>query len=290
LGLSATPKRWFDDLGSKVIVDYFGNCSFEFTIKDALTKLNPLTGKHFLINYYYHPYFVSLTEDELEYYFKISEKIKKMSFLNNAEDDGSGLKFMLFQRANLEKNAFNKYEKLEMILDEITEKMRDTIIFVSPEQIDTVMKILGMRNISAHKFTQAEGTVPKKSYGDISEREYIIRKFKMKEYHVLVAIKCLDEGIDIPSAKRAIIMASSTNPREYIQRIGRVIRQDNNKYRADIYDLILHPDIPKFLDESMIKLEKKIFKKEMVRVKELSEYALNNSKILKELYEELRGE
>ncbi len=290
LGLSATPQRWFDEAGSKTISDYFGSNSFEFTISDALSKLNPLTGKHFLVNYYYHPKFIALTEDELEQYSKLSEKIKKISTYK-ANDDSlqKTLEFMLFERANIEKNAENKYQMLEEILNKIENDIEDTIIFVSDEQLPRVMQMLGQRQISAHKFTQEESTKISDKYGGISEREFIIHKFKSKEYQVLVAIKCLDEGIDIPSAKRAIIMASSTNPREYIQRIGRVIRQADDKYQADIYDMILKPDVSSFLDDNMIELEKRIFRKEMDRVKDLSKNALNNAIVSKEIYKILGG-
>lgn len=290
LGLSATPKRWFDDAGSKIISDYFGSNSFEFTISDALSKLNPLTGKNFLVNYYYHPKFIALTEDELEQYSRLSEKIKKISTYK-ANDDNlqKTLEFMLFERANIEKNAEDKYQMLEEILNEIENDIEDTIIFVSDEQLSRVMKMLGQRQISAHKFTQEESTKTSDKYGGISEREFIIHKFKSKEYQVLVAIKCLDEGIDIPSAKRAIIMASSTNPREYIQRIGRVIRQADDKYQADIYDMILKPDVSTFLDGNMIELEKRIFRKEMDRVKDLSKNGLNNAIVSKEIYKILGG-
>ena len=101
---------------------------------------------------------------------------------------------------------------------------------------------------------------------------------------MLVAIKCLDEGIDIPSADTAIVMASSTNPREYIQRIGRVIRQAENKGIANIYDMILKPDLKAFREERLIKLERRIFDKEMDRVLDLSRNALNNVTVLNEAY------
>lgn len=292
LGLSATPRRWFDEKGTENLINFFGKKTFEFTIEDALSTINSLTGKSFLVNFYYHPNFVSLTDDELFNYYKLSDRIKKMS--NKKEPDEEYIKkleFLLFERANIEKNAENKYEEFETILDEIglKEQIQDTIIFVSDEQIDKVMKILGKRRIKSHKFTQSEGTKKMERYGNITEREYIIKLFKEGEYQVLVAIKCLDEGIDIPSAKRAIIMASSTNPREYIQRIGRIIRQADQKFEADIYDLIIKPDTSYFVDEQFVELERRIFKKEMDRVKDLSKNALNNAIVSKKVFDILGG-
>lgn len=282
LGLSATPQRWFDDEGSDLIVNYFGNDSYQFTIRDALTKFNPLTGKIFLVNYYYHPCFVSLTDDELEGYKRLTDKILKMG--RYAEDDNTFLQMLRFQRANIEKNAENKYAELKAILDELGNDLTDTIIFVSDSQIDNVLRILGDRGISATRFTQEQGTVPMERYGGRSERDYIKDLFIAKKYQVLVAIKCLDEGIDIPSADTAIVMASSTNPREYVQRIGRIIRQAPGKTKANIYDMILKPDLSVFRDEKMLECEARIFEKEMIRVEDLSRNSLNNVKVLNLLY------
>jgi superfamily II DNA or RNA helicase len=189
-----------------------------------------------------------------------------------------------FKRANIEKNAQNKYEALHEIILEIGNKnISDTIIFVSPQQINTVMKMLGKNNITSAKFTQEQGTTPSPKFGGISEREYIIKLFHEKKYQVLLAIKCLDEGIDIPSAKRAIVMASSTNPREYIQRVGRIIRQDKGKFKAYLYDLIIKPNLNSFDNPVIANLEKRIFQKEMDRVLELSKNAINNATVTTEV-------
>jgi superfamily II DNA or RNA helicase len=64
-------------------------------------------------------------------------------------------------------------------------------------------------------------------------------EFFTREGGVMLAIKCLDEGVDIPEINRALILASSTNPREYIQRRGRVLRARDDKYSADIYDVLV---------------------------------------------------
>lgn len=285
LGLSATPQRWFDDVGSKLIEEYFGNDSFIFSIEDALRECNPLTGKTFLVNYHYHPRFITLTDEELEEYKKLTEKIRKASCYSKNEEN-EWLQRLRFQRAGIEKKARNKYNELKKILDEIDD-ISDTIIFVDPGQIDEVMRILASRNITATPYTQQQGTKPSEKYGGRSEREYIIECFKRQKYQVLVAIKCLDEGIDIPSAKRAIVMASSSNPREYVQRIGRIIRQAPGKYQADIYDMIIKPDLNGFNDE-MRQLELHIFKKEMDRVLDLSRNALDNVTVCNTVYSILR--
>lgn len=291
LGLSATPSRWFDDEGSALISDYFGNDSYRFTIEQALSTPNPLTNKPFLVNYNYHPCFITLTDDELEEYKKLSEKTTRMNNSKNKEEFAEMLEFLLFQRADIEKEAENKYAELERILDELQEerssqgeRLKDTIIFVSDGQLARVLQILKKKHITAHKFTQAEGTSPSAKYQGISEREYLIQQFTKGKYQVLVAIKCLDEGIDIPSAKTGIIMASSTNPREYVQRIGRIIRQAPGKSSAALYDMILHPDLSGFRDGALASFEEKVFRKGMVRVQDLCSNALNNAKVLREVY------
>ncbi|HZH68083.1 MAG TPA: helicase-related protein, partial [Chitinophagales bacterium] len=136
--------------------------------------------------------------------------------------------------------------------------------------------------------TQAQGTVSAKQFGGLSERQYLIEKFRDGTYQTLVAIKCLDEGIDIPTAQTAIIMASSTNPREYIQRVGRVIRQSKRKDRAYIFDFIIEPDFTRLKAPALIKFEKQIFEKELLRVKDMSENSINNADVLLEINKRLR--
>ena len=288
LGLSATPSRWFDESGTKLIQTYFGDDSFEFSIESALNTINPITGKPFLVNYHYHPRFIHLTDEELEKYKKLSDRIIKMSG-SKKEEMQKILENLLFQRANIEKSAENKYSELESILNEIGPEIEDTIIFVSPEQIEKVLIMLAKRKVSAHSFTEAESSKPSAQFGGLSERDFIIKQFKQKNYKVLVAIKCLDEGIDIPSAKRAIIMASSTNPREYVQRIGRVIRQAENKPNADIYDMIIKPDLSNSFSEEFRKMEQRIFQKEMDRVLDLSKNSLDNASVVNLVYK-IKGE
>lgn len=284
IGLSATPSRWFDEEGTELIRNYFGNDSFVFSIRDALSTINILTGKPFLVNFRYHPHFIRLTDEELEAYKKISDKIARMASLKSDEKKDNPLQYLLFQRANMEKNAENKYQMLQEILDGIGEDLSDTIIFVSAEQIDRVMKILGDRGVSAHRYTEKQSTKHSDKWDGKTERQFIIDQFIAGKYQVLVAIKCLDEGIDIPSARRAIVMASSTNPREYVQRIGRVIRQDRGKWDADIHDLILYPDLSGWANEDFRKLEKRIFNKEMDRVIDLAKNAINNAEAINTAY------
>lgn len=287
IGLSATPKRWFDDYGTSIISEFFGNKSFQFSIADALTTINPLTNKPFLIDYYYYPVFVCLTEEELEEYRKLSNRIRRLSSYSETSDEYQKLyEKLLFARANIQKNAYMKYSILNKILLSI-EKVENTLIFVSDVQIDEVMRQLRELRIIAHRFTQKQGTVPRKQFGGISEREYLIENFKKGNYKALVAISCLDEGIDIPSADTAILMSNSTNPREYVQRIGRVIRQMKDKRIAYIYDFIVEPNWNIYLPIEMKKFEREIFEKELMRANDMSLNAINNAGVRKILDDKL---
>ena len=167
------------------------------------------------------------------------------------------------------------------------DEIQDLIIFVSPEQIAKVNQILYELRIPAHSFTQEAGTTIESRFGGLTERQHIIKHFKEGHYKSLVAIKCLDEGIDIPSAQNAILMASSTNPREYIQRIGRVIRQAPGKISANIWDITIRPSSPNFSDSEMAEFDKLICEKEKNRIFDIVENASNNIEAVKKLYEEM---
>ncbi|AZV56427.1 DEAD/DEAH box helicase family protein [Clostridium sp. AWRP] len=280
IGLSATPSRWFDESGTTVLEKYFGNDLFEFSIADALTKINPLTNETFLVNYYYKLSFVDLDDQEIEEYKKLSSDVIKMKkYAKESIEYEKRLENILYKRANIVKNANAKYEELEKIIN-LMNDVKDTIIFVSDEQIDEVLRILGRKKIVAHRLTQNEKTIPDIKYGGKTERMDIIDKFKTGYYKVLVAIKCLDEGIDIPSASTAILMASSTNPREYVQRIGRVIRWAPGKTRANIYDISIRPSINRIGIKELVQFERLVISKERNRLVDISTNALNNAEAL----------
>lgn len=288
IGLSATPRRWFDEYGTQVLSAYFGDKSFVFSIADALTTINPLTNKPFLVDYYYEPVFVTLSDDELEQYRKLSNRIKRLSFWAKSSDEyQSHYESLLFARADIHKNAENKYAALEAVLSRIG-KVENTLVFVSAAQIDRVVEMLKQHGITAHRFTEKQGASPQKKYGGLSERQYLIRHFKEKNYQALVAISCLDEGIDIPSADTAILMSNSTNPREYVQRVGRVIRQAEGKSHAYIYDFIVEPSWEQSLPPELKAFEKLIFEKELQRAADMAINAINNASIQTVLDQKLR--
>ena len=148
-------------------------------------------------------------------------------------------------------------------------------------QIDIVMKRLGLElNMKVAKFTSEE---------DAQKREILKREFDEGEsIQALIAIRCLDEGVNIPSIRKAFILASSTNPKEYIQRRGRVLRKCPGKKYADIYDFIMSPiplDMVDSYNESIVKMSASLVKREIERMKDFAALAENSSEADEIIYE-----
>ena len=268
LGLSATPVR-YSDIETFFLRDFFKDNAFEFPLDKAINTYDD-KGNRFLTPFYYKPYFLSLNRDELKKYRSITNKLVK---LDKDDERFSGLyEKYLFDRADIIKDAHNKFEKLNEVLNDLDE-ISDLIIYCSDEQIGKVCDILDDRNIMYSKFTMNLDAKPHKELGGLSPREAVLEEFANGTIPVLVAMHCLDEGVDVPSAKRAIFMCSSNSSREFIQRVGRVIRTSENKERAYIYDLIIEPQLEE--DDPLKEYEEKIFEREKIRYKEIGDVALN---------------
>ena len=281
LGLSATPERVYDEVGTDFLKSYFDKIIFEFPLKDALRKINPLTNLTYLTPYKYYPCFVNLNNDELESYGELTEKIIKI--MNIPNSDQQLLEHLIRKRSNILKNAVNKYDVLSDILDDLGKDVSDLIIYCSDKQLETVIKIVGIKhNLKIRKFTMKEKATISKKWGYISEREHIINLFTKGDYQCLVAIKCLDEGVDIPSASKAILMCNSTNPREFIQRLGRVLRRYESKDISEIYDLVLKPQ--QKYNWHLYAIEKEIYDKELNRCEHIVELAENRFEAEQILY------
>ena len=268
LGLSATPKRWFDEDGTRAIYDYFGDVVFEFDIKRALTEINPDTGKHYLTPYYYYPIIVDLNDEEYSEYRDLSQKIAQAIARKKNNNEKISLSALCNQRQKIINNAEAKYEEFRRLLRE-HEGIDKLIVYCSDRQIDRVQEILSEENVSPqHRFTHKESSNKKKNEA-FSQRESILNNFEKGNYKALVAIKCLDEGVDVPVAENAIILSSTSNPREHVQRRGRILRNAPGKEYATIYDFLV---FPKEKTESGTK----IMKKEINRYKEFAELAINS--------------
>ena len=251
LGLTATPTRWFDDEGTDFLFSYFDKVVYSYDLDEAIKN-------GYLTHYEYYPILVNLTDEELTDYSELTKQIiKLMSRAENDREVKERFDLLLIKRSNIIKNATQKFEKLEEIL-KASKKIEHTIFYCSPQQKEELLFLLGKKlNIRIHQFTYEEGN---------KQRQTILEKFASGRLHAVVAMKCLDEGVDVPSTKSAFFMANSTNPKEFIQRRGRVLRNSPGKEKAFLYDFIVVPPLSN--DEAEINLSKRIFLKELARFKE----------------------
>lgn len=295
LALSATLERHGDEEGTQLLYDYFGEKCIEYRLDRAICedKLTP---------YYYYPHKVYLTPDEMDRYRELSKKISKqcqLDKLGKIKVTEFGKK-LLIERARLVAGASNKISLLKELMEPYKD---DSHILVycgatriydpsrdeterdeeGERQIVEASKMLGheLKMKVAH-FTSSESAV---------ERELIKKKFSDgNPYQAIVAIKCLDEGVNIPSIKTAFILASSTNPKEYVQRRGRVLRKAPNKPFAIIHDFITLPRLLENVDYTCedTRMDLSLIKKEIVRMDEFGKISRNSAdadKLIKELKE-----
>lgn len=270
VGLSATPERYFDEEGTDVVKNFFGGIIYEYNLSQAIAD-------GFLTPYNYFPVIVRLSEDEYRKYEEISAKIlRSYAITKSSESDifnRSDVKKLLIQRSRLIKGAINKIPAVSSLLSEINEQgVTNTLIYCDGlNQLDKVQSILNKLGIVNHKFTQTE---------KLELREIILNNFATGIYKALVAVKCLDEGVDVPATRVAIILASTSNPREFIQRRGRVLRKDITKKEATIYDFVIVP--PSNSANRIGKLEKSILQSEFKRVRDFIETARNKADIYRQ--------
>lgn len=234
LGLSATPEIENDFERTDIVFNYFGNVVYEYDLEKAIKN-------GFLCKYNYYPIFIDLNSDELEKYIiktrGIASLISKKNLTVNQEKKLNGL---IRDRKNIVDNAESKYLALKNFLEE-NKSITDLIIYCTGEQKTKVIKILEELNISYEEFIGEVSS--KKNKEGISKRDEILELFSKRYFQVLIGIKCLDEGVDVPSTQTAFIMASTLNSRQHIQRRGRILRKHPNKKIANIYDLIVFPNI-----------------------------------------------
>jgi superfamily II DNA or RNA helicase len=287
LGLSATPKRYFDELGTKKMLSYFDKTVYDFDLHRAINEINPVNNQSFLVPYDYYPLFAELNADEMELYANISRQIAiQYSKKKRTRKEELLLEKLLRDRQDILKNATEKYPLFKELIKELKSKddISHTLVYCSPQQIQSVQQIIrDLNKIAQHKFTSEEDAIrhqPK--YENLTEREYLLKNFDRGNYDVLVAIKCLDEGVDVPSTKNAILMCSSGNPKEYIQRRGRVLRRYEGKEKAIIYDMTA---VPNLADARLNpEIEQKIFASQLKRLTEFAKDADNESDVLRKIF------
>jgi len=264
LALSATPDRWFDDEGTALLRAYFGKTVFALPLEAAIGLS--------LTEYYYYPHLVALTDEEMEAYQALSLKIARLTSRND-EEGQEILKRLLIKRADLLNQAENKLAVLSELVDAVSD-MQHTLFYCAPGQIDQVIQLLGWdKGLLVHKFTAEENA---------EERQRLLTGFANGEWQALAAMKCLDEGVDVPNTRTAYFLASSSNPREFIQRRGRILRKAPGKEFAVIHDLIaVPPDAwTTEQDSAEFNSERSVIRRELQRFKEFAGPARNKHQAL----------
>lgn len=292
IGLSATPERQFDEEGNHKLFSFFNSeqgYTYEYSMEEAINK-------NVLCRYYYYPHLVSLTDSEMKDYMDLSLKISKFY-----KDESDSFKHnpiliaLLLARKRIIHKAFNKVSVFCDILREQYRKkgnLKYTLVYV-PEgnepndyfETDQFSEIDEAENGNdaihlIDVFTKAvkdvdKRTTIKKFMSGINDRDDILEQFAKGEIDVLTSMKCLDEGVDVPRAELAIFCASTGNPRQFVQRRGRILRKHPDKQFAYIHDLVVIPEINSNSDS--YRMERSMLKKELERVNNFALLSENSS-------------
>lgn len=283
IGLSATPERIYDEFGSKRLYSFFNSSppkyTFCYTMKEAIED-------KILCNYNYYPLFAKLTNYEMQEYKKITNQLRK--YIDS--DTGKYKKeaeMLLLKRKRIIHKAENKKQIIENLLENLkTKKKLDyTFVFVpegyEPDYaeidfyqvhdedvriIDEYAKMFKERGYSYHKYISG-----------LDDSQKILEHFANGDIQVLLSMKCLDEGVDIPRAEHAIFCSSTGNPRQFVQRRGRVLRRSKDKEKAIIWDLIV---VPPEIENDSIAIERNLFTSEVKRILNFAALADNQIEIL----------
>lgn len=284
LGLSATPERWFDSTGTEALTDYFGPTLAHYTLREALED-------EVLCPYRYFPHTVTLSDDELEEYHEITKQIGRLfASESDSEDDSSPkLKRLLIKRARIVATAENKLELLRSLMKPRRES-RHMLVYCGDGRVEETGTQEEMRQIRA--VTRMLGNdllmrVAKYTAETPTDRRRKLRKdFANGDIQSLVAIRCLDEGVDIPEIEQAFILASTSNPRQFIQRRGRLLRRSPGKDMADIHDfIVVPPEEHRDSKSEYFVATRKLFGKELKRVIEFAKLAVNGPEAMRRLLE-----
>lgn len=261
LGLSATPRRYGDPIGTQKILDYFGPIvDPPFTLIDAIHQ-----GR--LVEYEYHPEPIRLSAEESEEWESATKEIS-MEYARSKRDDSgtpipsARLQNMLIQRSRIAKKASAKVPYAISVIEENYEDGESWLIYCEDQhQLNEVMEGLARAGFSPCEYHTS-------MTGDPAASLEWFKKFG----GIMVSIRCLDQGVDIPKISHAIILASSQNPRQFIQRRGRVLRVCPGKYLAVIYDAVV---VPVNLDLEPGQMS--LLKSELQRSIQFSKTAINRS-------------
>jgi len=269
LALSATPERYFDEQGTEFVFDYFGSVlEPELTLADAIKQ-----GA--LVHYLYYPILVELTEAETRAYTRLTKRIGWTMMAEENIENQETLTSLLMQRARLIGTATNKLAALRQLMTARLDSTH-TLFYCGDGSVEEAVSVESGRQLAAvTKLLGTELGYRINTYTaetSLGEREDLRSQFETGKLQGLVAIRCLDEGVDIPAVQTAIILASSGNPRQFIQRRGRILRPHPGKERATLFDMIV---LPPDLGRDTIEVERNLLKKELRRLLEFADLADN---------------
>lgn len=236
LGLSATPERYSLEETEK-IVTYFTQNRFEtykYSIEEAIAN-------GFLSHYLYFPIFANLTNEEFVSYQNYTRQV--IYAYNRDPRDDNKIKDLLTKRSSIIKKSSSKLDKLQSMVVSKSYDFKNSVVYCGHGKdydteesiIDSVTRILAVDGkYSVSQFTSKT-----------TDRAVVLREFEDENYDVLAAIKCFDEGVDVPKLDKIYIMASDALSRQTIQRRGRVLRtcRETGKRIAYIYDFVALPSL-----------------------------------------------
>lgn len=302
IGLSATPKRQFDETGNYAIMDFFGchdGYTFEYDMQEAINN-------GFLCRYRYYPHLVKLNDSEMAEYMRISLQLAKFFNADNENFPKSDdiLMRLLLKRKRIIHKAKNKEAIFrEIIHNRYTEKgnLKYTLVYVpegakpddnTSDMFDTA-ETVATDDYSENLidvYTQivqdvSKTTTVKKFTSVVKGRNEILDKYAKGEIEVLTSMKCLDEGVDVPRSEMAIFCASTGNPRQFIQRRGRILRKHPDKHLAIIHDLVVAPEINSSMEN--YNMERSLLMGELNRVRDFAVLSENADFAYTELEEVL---
>jgi superfamily II DNA or RNA helicase len=275
IGLSATPKRIYDPEGTLAIDKFFKDeppYTYSFGMEKALEY-------GFLTGYKYFPKIVELTEDEFEEYAEISKKLLKFfDFKNGKFKDDPIVEILLLKRKNIVHKASNKLNLFSSIIGELIKNKKDQFVFAYIPEGTTQstggdkVKILNQYLKKVHKdYPKIKMNSYTSEDQNLSE---ILRGFEDGKIEILFAMKMLDEGVDIPRAEVGIFASSTGNPRQFIQRRGRLLRKHKDKSYATIYDMVVIPKLDNNIGE-LYSIERNMVKNELNRVGYFASLSMN---------------
>jgi len=291
IGLSATINRKYDDFGNIEIQNFFESNSphtFEYPMKEALEK-------GVLCPYKYIPHIVYLNEEEQAQYLLVSKQLYKyIDSKTGRYKDCQEVTDLLMRRKRIIHKCDNKRFSFSNILKEelkLKGNLKYTLVyapegkeqdFSESDQLENEEKLI--EQYSRIVRSVDDFTTVKQFTGVTKNRSELLEQFGKGNIDVLISMKCLDEGVDVPRSELAIFCSSTGNPRQFVQRRGRVLRTHDDKKFATIHDLIVLPD-----KESIENIDtvKGLIVSELLRVNDFANLAMNSHDSFNILEEEL---